>query len=156
MIYIAHRGNIRGRIPERENHPDYLLEAMGEGYDVECDVWFVRNGNSLYLGHDYPQYKIEIDFFACPKVWAHCKDVDSLKILTRELNANCFFHDKDAFTLTSKGYIWCYPRQFTNGGILVHPEVLPEDLNIWTARGLCSDNIERYKLEGEKTFTAVN
>ena len=38
MIYIAHRGNIRGPNPERENSPDYIDEAIQSGYYVEVDV----------------------------------------------------------------------------------------------------------------------
>jgi hypothetical protein len=54
MILISHRGNISGPNPERENHPDYILEALQAGYEVEIDVWFVDG--KFKLGHDGPQY----------------------------------------------------------------------------------------------------
>ena len=39
MILISHRGNIDGRIPEKENHPNYIDAAIKAGYDVEVDLW---------------------------------------------------------------------------------------------------------------------
>lgn len=47
-IFIAHRGNTTGPDPKRENSPDYILEALGEGYDVEIDLR-VYNGE-CWLG----------------------------------------------------------------------------------------------------------
>ena len=38
-IWIAHRGNTRGPNPEKENQPEYILQAINEGFDVEIDVW---------------------------------------------------------------------------------------------------------------------
>ena len=34
MILISHRGNLTGKNPERENHPDYIKEALDLGFDV--------------------------------------------------------------------------------------------------------------------------
>ena len=48
MILISHRGNINGRIPEKENRPQYIETTLVSGYDVEVDVWYV-NGK-LMLG----------------------------------------------------------------------------------------------------------
>lgn len=43
-IWIAHRGNTRGPKPEKENQPEYILQAIHEGFDVEIDVWmFTHN-----------------------------------------------------------------------------------------------------------------
>ena len=58
MIKIAHRGNLFGRIPERENSPEYIQEALAAGYDVEVDVWFEEG--KLFLGHAKPQYEVII------------------------------------------------------------------------------------------------
>jgi hypothetical protein len=54
MILISHRGNLNGPNPERENHPDYIWEALRAGYEVEIDVWWVEG--KFKLGHDEPQY----------------------------------------------------------------------------------------------------
>ena len=40
MIHISHRGNINGKIIERENSPDYIEEAVTAGYFCEVDVFF--------------------------------------------------------------------------------------------------------------------
>ena len=42
MILISHRGNIDGKIVERENHPDYIDKAISEEFDVEIDVWMIE------------------------------------------------------------------------------------------------------------------
>ncbi len=34
MILISHRGNINRSIPERENDPKYINEALASGYNV--------------------------------------------------------------------------------------------------------------------------
>ena len=46
MRIISHRGNIRGRVPGRENAPSYIDCALGNGYDVEmmCGLSMVSFG----------------------------------------------------------------------------------------------------------------
>ena len=66
MILISHRGNFKGRNPEKENHPDYIKDAIERGYHVEVDVW-VNNG-IFYLGHDEPQWRVDVDFLRNPKL----------------------------------------------------------------------------------------
>ena len=56
MKFISHRGNLNGPIQEYENHPEYILEALKKGFNVEIDVR-VKN-DTFYLGHDFPKYKI--------------------------------------------------------------------------------------------------
>ena len=60
MILISHRGNLSGPNPNRENSKEYILEALDKGYSVEIDVWLVKD--KIYLGHDNPEYEINIDF----------------------------------------------------------------------------------------------
>ena len=60
MILISHRGNIDGKNLEQENSPKYIDNAISLGYDVEVDIWLI--GRELYLGHDNPDYQIEISF----------------------------------------------------------------------------------------------
>ena len=73
MKIISHRGNIRGCIPERENAPSYIDCAIGNGYDVEIDVWSVQG--DLWLGHDEPQYKVTWNwiFQRQDNLWLHLK-----------------------------------------------------------------------------------
>jgi len=53
MKIIAHRGNLTGPNPLRENSIDYIEEAISEGFDVEIDLWV--EDNQCHLGHDGPQ-----------------------------------------------------------------------------------------------------
>ena len=60
MIFIAHRGNLNGPNKEMENKPEYILKALNKDFYVEIDVWYINN--SFFLGHDNPDYKIDIEF----------------------------------------------------------------------------------------------
>ena len=63
MKLIAHRGNTNGARPDKENDPEYLLQAVDNGYDCEVDVQVDINGN-VWLGHDEPQYKVTKEFIS--------------------------------------------------------------------------------------------
>jgi hypothetical protein len=146
MKLISHRGNLEGPNPERENHPDYIMEAIQAGYDVEIDVWF-KDGK-FYLGHDEPQYLFPYDLLNgyYNKLWIHCKDMESLSNLN-ELDSNgsklnYFSHENDLGVLTSRGYIWS--ANLYKRGILVMPEMFDKEPNEDTL-GVCSDYIVNYK-----------
>ena len=147
MILISHRGNLNGKNTEQENSPEYILNALNEGFDVEIDVW-LRN-NKLYLGHDEPKYEIEDNFLENDKLWVHCKDIFSIHKLTNNKKIHCFYHENDPVTLTSKGYIWTFPgyclgfQGKQNNSICVLPEI--SDCLDFDCVGLCSDFIKKYK-----------
>ena len=104
MLIISHRGNIRGSSPNTENTTYAIEQAIGMGFDCEIDVWYQED--SFWLGHDKAENKVSVDFFtkhSC-HLWIHCKNIEALIQLKDRFN--CFFHDKDSYTLTSKGYIW--------------------------------------------------
>jgi hypothetical protein len=146
MILISHRGNISGPNPERENHPEYIFEALQAGYNVEIDVWF-ENGKFM-LGHDKPQYEFPFELLDknYPKLWIHCKNMDALSVLNNLDSSgdkvNYFIHENDLGVLTSKGYIWS--TALFDRGILVMPEVFNKE-PIASTLGVCSDYIEKYK-----------
>ena len=148
MILISHRGNINGKIVERENQPQYIDEAINLEYDVEIDVWGVDG--ELFLGHDEPQYPIDFDWLKerSSNLWIHCKNIDALLYFTDidyslEL-FNYFWHETDTVTLTSENWIWAFPgKQPINGSIAVLPEIYNDDVS--EAAGVCSDFIEKYK-----------
>ena len=141
MILIAHRGNVHGRRPRLENTPAYLHTAAAGGYDVEVDVWF-KDGE-FFLGHDGPQAPTTLKFLSHPRFWLHAKNIDALLRL-RNANLHCFFHDNDAATLTSRGYIWTFPGQpLTELSICVLPE-RPDGL-YGPCAGVCSDLVGRYR-----------
>ena len=81
MKIISHRGNINGPVPEKENRPSYIDSAIQLGYDVEVDLRIIDN--DFWLGHDEPQYKVELPWMLLrkDKIWFHCKDINSALFL---------------------------------------------------------------------------
>lgn len=146
MILISHRGNLNGPRPLEENNPECVDKAINKGYNVEIDVW--KKNNVWFLGHDAPQYQIEQNFLLKNKLWCHAKNIEALEALLL-LEAHCFWHQEDDYTITSRGIIWAYPgRETSNNSICVMPErnnISKRDILI--SRGICSDYIELYKEE---------
>ena len=97
MKLISHRGNITGRIPNLENDPDYIKNAIHLGYDVEIDIWY-KNG--LWLGHDEPQYKTYKKFLLLntDKLWIHCKNFEALTYLLKEDLIKCYEYWNEYFS----------------------------------------------------------
>jgi len=140
MKLIAHRGNTRGTSMV-ENHPTHIENAL-KYFDCEIDVWWE---DGWYLGHDEPTYLVPEAFLLEEGLWCHAKTIQTLYNLLK-LGTHCFFHYKDAVTLTSRGYMWTYP-----GGELTSKSicVLPQTSGVFSKRpkcaGICSDEIVRYK-----------
>jgi hypothetical protein len=124
MIIISHRGNLDGRIPDRENTVSYVDEALAKGFDVEIDVRF--RDEKLWMGHDYPDEKIDMEWLDAnrKKLWVHCKDLESILYLRRiPLGVHYFGHANDPFVLTSRGFLFCIPREdLTETCVMVMPE----------------------------------
>jgi len=148
MILISHRGNLVGKTPARENSPDYILEALYEGYNVEIDVWYIDD--RWMLGHDEPQYEINASFLKDNRLWCHAKNIEALSMMRREDQIRYFWHQDDDVTLTSDNYLWVYPgKQLVDGSICVLPErtnLTPDmlDLRNYRIEGICSDIISFY------------
>lgn len=145
MKLIAHRGNINGPNPEKENHPDYINAAVKSGYDVEVDVWLINN--KWYLGHDNPEHEIKYHFLFDSRFWLHAKNGEAFDKLLKDKNYyfNVFWHTTEDWILTSKGYIWTYPNKFLyENSICVIPE-LGYNGNIKKCYGICTDFIKNYK-----------
>jgi len=134
---ISHRGNIDGRT-EKENKPSYIEHAISLGYDVEIDVWDIDG--KLYLGHDEPQYSIEIEFLKNPKLWCHAKNLEALEIMNTN-DIHCFWHDTDKITFTNKSIPWCYPEIYIESGITVE---LGTKKSIPKIYGICTDYPETW------------
>jgi len=149
LILIAHRGNIDGAIPERENSPGYILEALRLGYHVEIDFWFVDG--KFKLGHDEPQYDVPLTLLEdySNRLWVHCKNAEALLTL-KSIDPtgsyiNYFWHQEDDFTITSKGYIWTFPgKSLSYNSIAVMPEVVDEQ-DLSNCLGICSDKVKNYR-----------
>lgn len=127
MKIIAHRGLMNGPDKSIENSPAQIEMALAAGFDVEIDVWFLmvkddrpglRNPGDLgthmrgswWLGHDDPQYETTESFLTRPGLWLHCKNLDALNRMSPDMHH--FWHENDPYTLTSRGVVWCHPKQF--------------------------------------------
>lgn len=144
MLLIAHRGNINGPNPKKENTLMYVLEAIKAGYQVEIDVWLVNN--IWYLGHDAPSNMIYFDILKNKNLWCHAKNHEALHEMFKN-DVHCFWHQEDDMTITSKKYIWTYPgKSLSVQSIAVMPETVMDikDFNFKCA-GICSDFVSRLK-----------
>tara|TARA_Y100000816_G_C25885989_1_gene462256 strand:+ start:67 stop:507 length:441 start_codon:yes stop_codon:yes gene_type:complete len=139
MIFISHRGNLSGPDPMLENSINYINEALKK-FDVEIDLWFKKD--KFYLGHDEPQYEVNINFLKNKKLWIHAKNLDCFYELSK-YDLNFFWHEKDKIVLTSKGFFWNYPgTELSKKSICVLPEINKiEEFNCY---GICSDYILDY------------
>lgn len=142
MRFIAHRGNLYGPNKQTENKPDTIVVAISLGFDCEIDVWFL-NG-TLWLGHDYPTTLISYEFLQqyADKLWVHCKNLEALLELRHKFN--CFYHDKDIYTLTTRGYIWGNIGSPMNTEVI---QVMPERAGVFSFQcaGICTDVPVHYK-----------
>lgn len=140
-IFIAHRGNINGVDKTNENKIDYLKSALSLGHGIECDVCY-WNGD-FYFGHDEPQEKVAHEILLSSKSFCHAKDLESLVFLNI-IGANCFWHDSDKVTYTSKGNMWCYPGVFPNTSNAIWLDLLgiplPEIVSPFIY-GICGDTL---------------
>ncbi len=142
-MLISHRGNLMGKIPEKENTPNYIDAAISSGFDVEVDLWF--NDGKFFLGHDLPENEIEISWIRerSEKLWIHAKNSGALENLM-ETDLHYFFHADDMATITSKGFVWVYPgKQPIKNSIAVLPELFDDQIS--QCYGVCSDFILKHK-----------
>lgn len=141
MFFIAHRGNINGPKPERENTVSYIMEALMKGYHVEIDVWLVHG--KLYLGHDKPEHPTDLKFLkVSSSLICHAKNPEALEYLLMH-NIHCFSHNIDDVVLTSKGWMWTYPgKTLTNKSVAVMPEMAGQKPdNLRGCLAVCSDYV---------------
>ena len=152
MKFIAHRGNLKGKNPERENHPDYIDEAIEAGFDVEIDIWYESTPTSgtFWLGHNMPQYEVDLLWLRerSENLWCHAKNLEALYQLLHYGEINVFWHQEDDYTVTSQGYIWTYPDKpiipLNFKQIMLLFEWTYDD-NVIPHGGICSDEIILYK-----------
>lgn len=139
MIQIAHRGNFSGELPEYENRISHLNHALTLGYWIECDIQ-MYNGE-LHFGHDEPQELVDFKILMHERTICHAKDIESLQVI-HNLGAHYFWHETDKVTLTSRGYIWCYPgvhiRHPNAIWLDLHDEMIPRDTS--GIFGICADS----------------
>ena len=145
MVLISHRGNTEGPHKD-ENNPQHIDNTLKLGFDVEIDIWYLRE--KIYLGHNKPQYLIDLKWIEdrVSRVWVHCKNIDSLMYLKNcGVDVRYFWHQNDDVTLTSNGLFWTYPgKKLTKNSIACMPE-LKQFKNIGISYGICSDYITKYE-----------
>lgn len=114
MILIAHRGNFNGPNKYRENTISYIEEAIYKGYDAEIDVRAKKN--KIYIGHDQPIDLVTDSWLKKfkNKLWIHCKDPASFDYFNNLKQYNYFWHEDDAFTITSKGFVLSHVKNSIN------------------------------------------
>lgn len=145
MKLICHRANIDCIELDYENKPEKIDHCLNLGYDVEIDVWKIKE--KFYLGHDEPKFETTIQYLNNNKFWCHAKNLEALYDMLKIKSINCFWHQEDDFTITSKGYIWTFPnKKLTSNSIAVLPEKSNYDLNqLKNCYGVCSDNVLIYR-----------
>ena len=106
--WILHRGNSEGP-SDNENIKSKLYKNINEGWDIEIDIWKINE--DLFLGHDSPKDLIDKNetLLTDSKTWIHCKNLDAFFYFYNHPEShkyNFFSHDKDDFSITSKGFLW--------------------------------------------------
>lgn len=140
MKIISHRGNIKGPLLDKENRPSYIDCAIGNGYDVEIDIRSI-NGE-LWLGHDFPQYKVDHNWLEKRKqyLWIHCKNVEAAKEC---YEYNSFCHTGDPFVFTSKGKVWLHDLSMKIDENTIIPLIYIDQIlklkNLQTPYAVCTD-----------------
>jgi len=151
MKWIAHRGNINGINVERENHPDYIDEAISLGYDVEIDMWWIDG--RTYLGHDEPQYEVDDEWLAerLDKLWVHCKNIELLNWIVNT-SLNYFWHTIDSYTLISNKMVLVKPGQkLIENSICCMPE-MGYIGDITKCYAIMTDNIKEYEVYNSRMY----
>jgi len=143
-LLISHRGNTLGPDLDNENNPAAIAQTINSGFDCEVDLRVVES--KIFLGHDWPQFQIELSFLNefRDKLWIHCKNFEALAYMNSIDNSfNYFWHQNDMFTLTSKGYIWTFPgNEYFSNSVIVN---LYKNLVLETdCYGICSDYVSHY------------
>lgn len=149
MKIISHRGNINGPLPEKENRPSYIDCAIQLGYEVEVDLRIFDN--EIWLGHDEPQYKINLSWMELRKnkIWYHCKDINSALFLS-ELNDGYqyFCHTQDSFVCTSRNYFWVHDLTNKINENCIIPLISKEDIKNYNNKepyAICTDFVTEIK-----------
>lgn len=139
-ILIAHRGNLQG--PNKwENRPEYVMDAIHQGYFAEVDVWKVED--TFYLGHDKPEWVVDFEWLLQPELILHIKNERALKLLS-QTNVHYFWHHLDHYTITSHGWLWAniltpvIPDSIYN----TRYDFITESI-FYGVKGICCDHIKK-------------
>jgi hypothetical protein len=114
-----------------QNRPEQLTKAIGMGFHVEIDVWYIDS--KWMSGHDGPEHEVSWSFLVdnSDKLWVHCKNLQAFFKLKSDSYhlLNYFWHESDAVVLTSHNHVWTYFGKLEtmhSSSICVMPEVTYE------------------------------
>jgi len=145
MIYISRHGNLTGPF-DKTPKLKKISTALEKGFDVEINIRYEKQ-DGFTIGNPRHSVKVEKEFLIDNQknLWCHCKNLKALSECL-VLGLNCFSSEFDDYSLTSKLFIWGYPGKIIPGGILVLPELLNQFPTTIKIAGICSNDIEKYKL----------
>jgi len=127
-----------GSNPDIENNPEHIQEMLNSWIYVEVDVWYIDK--NFYLGHDKPDYHVDLEFLQHKNLWCHAKNFDALQELLKN-NIICFWHQEDDFTITSNKYIWTYPNKMTGKSSIIVDTSTNWKHKDYDCYGVCVDYI---------------
>lgn len=144
--FIAHRGNVEGRLAPTENNPEKIDDLNRLGIACEIDVWY--RDEKYWLGHDAPETEISFEWLMdhLSLRLIHCKHRESLDRLHRECgrlgyNVNLFYHTVEDYALTSRGHIIVHPDQpCLPDSIEMMPEMSKQRDMKTLSNSVCSDS----------------
>ena len=152
MKIIAHRANLGGPDPSKENTPDQIDLCLALGFDVEIDLRYSPLDRTFVLGHDKGETRVSYSWLEERRdgLWIHCKDILALDQMTRGSGFRYFWHQEDDYTLTSNEVIWAYPgKEYTCRTVIVMPEwdesVDWDKLKKSNCYGVCTDYPEKMR-----------
>ena len=141
---ISHRGNLDGARELLENRPDYIDNAIKEGYLVEVDLRFIDS--QFWLGHDIPQFEVDIKWLKerSDKLLIHCKNIEAVINLPKYFHTFC--HVSDDFTLTNKNFVWVHNLNLKLNKNCLIPLMSKDNINKHKDKcsdvyGVCTDNV---------------
>lgn len=120
---FAHRGNTLAN-PNVENNPESVLDTLAT-FSVELDVWW--HDDHIFLGHDNPEHKVDIEFLRNKNIICHAKTISTLSYLNQFGDINVFFQERDDICLTSQGFE--VVQSTVSPGVTPHPNTIFVDLD---------------------------
>ena len=138
---IAHRGRIENS-KYQDNTLEAIKESLDKGLSVEIDL--MKINERFYLGHDNPNFEIQLSEIDYDKVYIHMKTphiIDTIK-------ADFFFIENDSYALTKKNKIWTNynNKEYNQDSIMCSAELVGGNFNMnkifsWAkkAHGICTD-----------------
>ena len=145
MLFISHRGNVEGSLPEKENTISYIDDAVDLlNLDVMVDV--IGIGGYLYLGTHTPKEKLPLEYLDSPKFWFHCNNPEALEYFKVFSKVKYFWHDEDAYSLISNKKVLVHSGEILlPGSIALLPESNEHGHSLWNCHAVCTNYVFEYQ-----------